>query len=114
MTKILMVLIGMMFVAGNVQAKSGVTITGDKKGMCSPNMPMPKPKVPVVITLKAGPKGTFILNSPLVNLRLTAAAGKSVSQTVTFRSKGDYAFTCGDQSLPENKRTQGMFMAMDM
>ncbi len=114
MTKVLMLLIGIMFVATNVQASGGIAITGDKKGMCSPNMPMPQPKVPVVITLKAGPKGTFVLDSALVNLHLKAVAGQSVSQTVTFPSKGDYGFTCGDQTLPANKRTQGMFMAMAM
>ena len=88
-----------------------IVIAGTKKGKCTPEMPMPKPNTPYEIQLQATADKTFVLDSDDLGLHLKSAPGKTTSKTVTF-NKGDYGFVCGDETVPANKRTQGMFMAM--
>ena len=109
--QIILGLLAAVLVSGSAQA-AGVVITGNKKGKCDPAMPMVKAKAPVTIELKSVGGKTILLDSALLNLHVKAAPGKSVSKVVTFPTKGDYGFTCGDEVLPTNKRSQGMFMAM--
>ena len=98
---------------GAANAQAGTTVvTGTKKGKCAPEMPMVKAKQPVTIQLKATKDKSFLLHSAELNLHMVAAPGKTATAVVTFPTKGDYGFVCGDVALPENKRTQGMFMAM--
>lgn len=91
-----------------------VVIAGTKKGKCTPEMPMLKPKVAYEIQLQATADKTFVLDSSDFNMHLTAAPGKIASQVITPSKEGDFNFVCGDQALPEKQRTQGMFMVMSM
>ncbi len=111
--KLLLLTLLTVSTVGATSAEAGTTvITGTKKGKCAPEMPAVKPKVPVTIQLKGTKDKTFMLHSALLNLHMVAAPGKTATAVITLPSKGHYSFVCGDVALPENKRTQGGFMAM--